>query len=53
MKRGMGHYGHNSITDAKFEFGSSFSFRDMTSYIFPSKKGGHHQIRPFTPEKRV
>ena len=30
----MGHYGHKSIPDAKFESGSSFSFGDMTSQNF-------------------
>ena len=39
MKLGIGHYGHKSIPDAKFESGSSSSFGDMTSQNFPSKKG--------------
>ena len=31
MKLGMSHYGHKSISDAKFESGSSSSFGNMTS----------------------
>ena len=38
MKFGMGDYGHKSIPDAKFEFGSSSIFRDMTSQNFPRKR---------------
>ena len=53
MKLGMSHYGHKSIPDAKFESGSSSSFRDMTSQNFPWKKGTSHQIQLFTPGKRV
>ena len=53
MKLGMCHYGHKSFPYAKFEFCSSFSFGDMTSQHFPRKKATSHQIRLFTPEKRV
>ena len=53
MKLGMSHYGHESIRDAKFESGSSSSFGDITSQNFPEKKGMSHQIRLFTPGKRV
>ena len=49
----MYHYVHKSIPDAKFEVDSSFSFGDMTSQNFPRKKGTSHQIRLFTPGKRV
>ena len=49
----MSHYGHESIPDAKFESDSSSSFGDMTSQIFPRKKGTSHKIRLFTPGKRV
>ena len=49
----MCHYIHKSIADAKFEADSSFSFGDMTSQNFPRKKGTSHQIRLFTPGKRV
>ena len=49
----MCHYIHKSIPDAKFEADSSFSFGDMTSQIFPRKKGTSHQIRLFTPGKQV
>ena len=50
MKFGMSHYGHKSISDAKFESDSSSSFGDMTSQNFPRKKGMSHEIRLFTPE---
>ena len=53
MKFGMSHYGHKSIPDAKFESDSSSSFGDMTSQNFPRKKGTSHEIRLFTPGKRV
>ena len=49
----MSHYGHKSIPDAKLESGSSASFGDMASQNVPRKKGTSHQIRLFTPEKRV
>ena len=49
----MNHYIHKSISDAKFQADSSFSFGDMTSQNFPRKKGTSHQIRLFTPGKRV
>ena len=49
----MCHYIYRSIPDAKFEVDSSFSFGDMTSQNFPRKKGTSHQIRIFTPGKRV
>ena len=39
MKLCMSHYIHKSILDANFEAGSFSSFRDMTSHIFPRKKG--------------
>ena len=48
----MSHYGHKSIPDAKFESDSSSSFGDM-SQNFPRKKGTSHEIRLFTPGKRV
>ena len=38
MKLGTSRYGHKSIPDAKFESGSSSSFRDMTSQNFPRKR---------------
>ena len=53
MKFGMSHYGHKSIPDAKFESDSFSSFGDMTSQNFPQKKGTSHEIRLFTPGKRV
>ena len=53
MKFGMSHYGYKSIPDAKFESDSSSSFGDMTSQNFPRKKGMSHEIRLFTPGKRV
>ena len=49
----MSHYGHKSIPDVKFESDSSSSFGDMTSQNFPLKKGTSHEIRLFTPGKRV
>ena len=49
----MSHYGHKSIPDAKFEYDSSSSFGDMTSQNFPRKKETSHEIRLFTPGKRV
>ena len=49
----MSHYGHKSIPDAKFESGWSSSVGDMTSQNLPCKKGTSHQIRLFTPGKRV
>ena len=49
----MSHYGHKSISDAKFESDSSSSFGDMTSQNFPRKKGTSQEIRLFTPGKRV
>ena len=51
MKLGMGHYGHKSIPDAKFESDSSSSFGDMTSQNLPGKKETSHEIRLFTPRK--
>ena len=53
IKLCMCHYIHKSIPDAKFEVDSSFSFGDMMSQNFPQKKGTSHQIRLFTPGKRV
>ena len=53
MKLVISHYGHKNIPDAKFESGSSSSFGDMKSQNFPWKKGTSHQIRLFTPGKRV
>ena len=53
MKFGMSHYGHKSIPDAASESDSSSSFGDMTSQNFPQKKGTSHEIRLFTPGKRV
>ena len=49
----MSKYSHKSIPDAKFESGSSSSFEGMTSQNFPWKKGTCHEIRLFTPGKRV
>ena len=49
----MSHYGHKSIPDAKFECDSSYSFGDMTPQNFPRKEGTSHEIRLFTPGKRV
>ena len=50
----MSHYIHTSIPNAKFEADSSSGFGDMTSQNFPRKKGGGtHQIRLFTPGKRI
>ena len=49
----MGYYGYKSIPDAKFESGSFSSSGDMTSQNFPQKKGTSHQIRLFSPGKRV
>ena len=49
----MSHYDHKRIPVAKFESGSSSSFGDMTSQNVTRKKGTSHQIRLFTPEKRV
>ena len=53
MKLGLSHYGHKSISDAKFESGSPSSFGDMTSQNFPWKKGMSHNILLFTPGKWV
>ena len=53
MKLFMSHYTYKSILGAIFEAGSSSGFGDMTSQIFPQKKGVIHQILPFTPEKGV
>ena len=53
MKLCMAHYIHKNIPDAKFEADSSSSFGDMTSQGFPRIKGTSHQIRLFTPGKRV
>ena len=49
----MSHYIHGSIPHTKFEADSSSSFGDMTSHIFPRKKGTSYQIRLFTPGNRV
>ena len=49
----MSHYGHKSISDAKVESDSLSRFGDMTSQNFPRKKGKSHEIRLFTPGKRV
>ena len=49
----MSHYGHKSIPDAEFESDSFSSFGDMTSQNFPWKNGTSHEIRLFTPGKRV
>ena len=53
MKFGMSHYGHKRIPDAKFESDSSSRFGDMTSHNFSQKKRTIHEIRLFTPGKRV
>ena len=52
MKLFMRHYVHKSIPHAKFKADSSFTFGDMTSQIFPRKKGTSHKIWLFTPGKR-
>ena len=49
----MSHYGHKSIPDAKFEYDSSSSCGDIMSQNLPRKKGTSHEIRLFTPGKRV
>ena len=49
----MSYYGYKSIPDTTFESDSSSSFEDMTSQNFPQKKGTSHEIRLFTPRKRV
>ena len=49
----MSHYSHKSIPDTKFESHISSSFGDMTSQNFPRNKGTSHEIRLFTPGKRV
>ena len=52
MKLCLRHYTHKSISDAKFESGSTSSFfGDMKSQNFPRKKGTSHQIRLFAPRK--
>ena len=48
----VSHYSHKSILDGKFKADSCSSFGDMTAQNFPWKKGSH-QIRLFTPGKRV
>ena len=53
MKLFTSYYTHKSIPDAKLEAGSSSSFREIMSQSFPRKKGMSHQIRLFTPGKRV
>ena len=50
MKFGMSHYGHKSISDAKFESDSSSSFGDMTSQNFPRKKGTVMKFGYLPPE---
>ena len=49
----MSHYSYKRIPDANFEADSSSSLGDMTSQNLPRKKGTNHQIRLFTPGKRV
>ena len=53
MELRMSHYSYKSIPDAKFEADSSPRLGDMTSQNFPREKGTNHQIRLFTPGKRV
>ena len=53
MKLCMSHYSNKSIPDANFEVDSYSSFGDMTSQIFPQKKGTSHQMRLIRPGKRV
>ena len=53
MKSCMSHYTHKSIPNAKFEVGSSSSFRDMMSQNFPWRKRTSHQFRLFIPGKWV
>ena len=53
LKLIMSHYDHKSISDAKFESGSSSGFGDMKSQIFPQKTEMSHQIRVFILRKRV
>ena len=38
----MSHYNYKSMSDANFEPGSRSRFGDMTSQIFPLKKGTNH-----------
>ena len=49
----MSRYDHKSVPDAKFQCSSSSSFEELTSQNLPGKKGTSHQIRLFTPGKRV
>ena len=49
----MSHYIYKSIADATFKADSSCRFGDMTSQNFNWIKGASHQIRLFTPGKRV
>ena len=49
----MSHYLHKSIPRTKFKGDSSSGFGDIMSQNFPWKKGTSHQIRLFTPGKRV
>ena len=53
MKLCVSHCDHKSIPDANFKSSSSSSFGDMMSQKLPRKKGMSHQIRLFTPGKRV
>ena len=53
MKFCMSHYRQKTIPDAKFEFGSSSIFGDMTPRNSPLKTGTSHQIRTSSPGKWV
>ena len=50
MKLCMDHYIHKSISDAKFEADSSFSFGDMTSQNFPKRRERVIQFGYLPPE---
>ena len=45
----MSQYSHKSMPDAKFQSGGVPSFGDMTSQIFPLKRGTSHKIWISTP----
>ena len=49
----MSHYRYKSIPDGKFEADGSSSFWSYDVTKFPRKNGTSHQIRLFTPGKRV
>ena len=51
MTLGVSHYGHKSISDAKFESGSSSSFGDMTSQNFSRKTENESSNSAIYPRK--